>query len=126
MTTLVLIALAAVLAVATLVLRLRVPVPVGDTAAVRRAQLQASLAELARHSTAEDCWMAVEGKVYDATEYAPRHPAPPRVLLDWCGREATEAFRTKGVGRPHSRAAWAMLARMEVGVLTKGTGTPVN
>lgn len=76
-----------------------------------------SLAELARHSTAEDCWMAVEGKVYDATEYAPRHPAPPRVLLDWCGREATEAFRTKGVGRPHSRAAWAMLARMEVGLL---------
>lgn len=48
MTTLVLIALAAVLAVATLVLRLRAPLPTADTAAPRRAQLQASLAELAR------------------------------------------------------------------------------
>lgn len=48
MSTLVLIAAVAVLAVATLVLRLRAPLPTGDTAAARRAQLQASLAELAR------------------------------------------------------------------------------
>ena len=61
MTTLVLIALGAVLAVATLVLRLRAPVPVGDTAAVRRAQLQASLAELAR---------ARDDGVLDAASYA--------------------------------------------------------
>lgn len=61
MTTLVLIALGAVLAVTTLVLRLRAPMPVADTVAARHAQLQASLTELAR---------ARDDGMLDAASYA--------------------------------------------------------
>lgn len=76
-----------------------------------------SLDELARHNTQEDCWMAIEGKVYDLSAYIPSHPAPPVVMTPWCGKEATEGMRTKGYGRDHSPAAWAMMAPYLVGVI---------
>ncbi|MDP3542168.1 MAG: cytochrome b5-like heme/steroid binding domain-containing protein [Elusimicrobiota bacterium] len=76
-----------------------------------------ALEELARHATAQDCWMAIEGGVYDVTDYAPSHPAPPRVLLDWCGREATAAFGDKGAGRPHIPESRELLETFRVGTL---------
>ena len=76
-----------------------------------------SLQELARHNSAADCWMAIEGNVYDLTKYIPVHPAPPKVLTEWCGKEATEAFNTKGYGRAHSPAAEAMLPQYLAGKL---------
>jgi cytochrome b involved in lipid metabolism len=61
--------------------------------------------------------MAIKGNVYDVTRYIPLHPAPPKTITDWCGREVTEAFNTKGYGRPHSPAAHAMLSDYIVGSL---------
>jgi cytochrome b involved in lipid metabolism len=77
-----------------------------------------SLEELARHSSVTDCWMAIDGGVYNFTGYIPAHPTAPAVLADWCGREATEAFNTKGYGSPHSPAARAMLPGFLVGKLS--------
>lgn len=48
------------------------------------------LIALAEHDTPEDCWMAIEGKVYDFSAYIPNHAAPPVVMTMWCGKEATE------------------------------------
>lgn len=75
-------------------------------------------ATLAEHSSLEDCWMAIEGTVYDFTDYVPQHPSPPFVLEPWCGREATEGMRTKGYGRDHSPAAWAAMESYRIGVYT--------
>jgi L-lactate dehydrogenase (cytochrome) len=33
-----------------------------------------SVSEVSKHSTAEDCWVVVNGKVYDLTTFAPEHP----------------------------------------------------
>lgn len=33
-----------------------------------------SAAELSRHNRESDLWIAVDGKVYDMTEFAPQHP----------------------------------------------------
>lgn len=33
-----------------------------------------SAAEVLKHSSAKDCWMVVNGKVYDLTSFAPNHP----------------------------------------------------
>ena len=33
-----------------------------------------SVEEISKHSSAEDCWIVVEGKVWDLTEFAPSHP----------------------------------------------------
>ena len=77
-----------------------------------------SLDELKWHDSAADCWMAIEGDVYNFTSYIPVHPAAPEALWKWCGKEATEAFNTKGYGNPHSPAARAMLPQYLVGKLT--------
>jgi cytochrome b involved in lipid metabolism len=78
-----------------------------------------TLEQLAEHGSEQDCWMAIDGKVYDLTEYLPLHPTPPVVLIPWCGRDATEGMRTKGYGRDHSPAAWAELEQYLVGTLAE-------
>jgi len=77
------------------------------------------LDDVARHADANSCWMAIDGVVYDFTGYLPQHPADPDVMLRHCGREASEAFRTKDAGRPHSPYAQRLLARHRIGVLAK-------
>ena len=78
-----------------------------------------SLAILASHKQADDCWMAIDGVVYNFTDYLPQHPAATDVMLNWCGREATQAFHSKNRGRPHSAYAIQLLAQYRAGVLEK-------
>jgi len=79
-----------------------------------------TLPELARHDRRESCWKAIHGKVYDVTDFLDAHPTPVSVMLEWCGRESTEAWETKGYGRPHSEAAEEMLEDYLVGRLGPG------
>lgn len=76
-----------------------------------------TLAEVARHATPADCWMAIDGGVYDFSAYLPQHPSDPALIEPWCGRDASEAYRTKTRGRPHSQRATAMMAGYRVGTL---------
>lgn len=78
-----------------------------------------TLAQVAEHNTLDSCWMAIEGKVYDFTDYIPEHPTPAFVMERWCGREATEGMRTKGYGPDHTPAAWAMMAPYLIGILVE-------
>ncbi len=86
------------------------------------------LAELARHATPNDCWMAIGGRVYDVTAYLPDHPSPPDLVLPWCGQESTEAYETKGKDRPHTSHADQLLEKYGIGRLVddaaqqKGSG----
>jgi len=85
------------------------------------AERRISQEELARHSSPDDCWMAIDVLVYDFSDYLERHPTPPAVMTPWCGKDATEPYRTKGYGRPHSPAADAMLPGYQIGRLTSGS-----
>lgn len=76
------------------------------------------LAEVARHASPEDCWMVIDGGVYDVTAYLPEHPSKPSVVEPWCGREATQAYRTKTKGRPHSSEADQLLPSFRIGNLS--------
>lgn len=72
-----------------------------------------SPSELAKHTTASDLWVAIDGVVYDLTEFAPQHPGGIGILLRYAGRDATTAYnevhspnliadslpRTKNMGR---------------------------
>lgn len=78
-----------------------------------------TLAEVGEHDSLDDCWMAIEGRVYDFTDYIEQHPTPPSVLEPWCGTEATEGMRTKGFGRDHSQRAWDMAERYRIGELAE-------
>lgn len=50
-----------------------------------------TLSDIEAHASETDCWMAIDGKVYDFTEYIPEHPAG-KSMVKYCGTEASEAY----------------------------------
>lgn len=78
-----------------------------------------TLDDVAGHDSETSCWIAVEGQVYDVTDYLPLHPTSPGILLEWCGREATRGMRTKGYGPDHTARAWAQLDEYLIGRLQR-------
>jgi len=50
------------------------------------------LSEVNRHCVPEDCWVAIDGKVYDLTEFMDRHPGGPTTVLKQAGKDATKIF----------------------------------
>ncbi len=76
-----------------------------------------SLAQVAAHAGPQDCWMAINGQVYDLGVYLPEHPARSGLIEEWCGKEATAAYRTKLRGRPHSPQADKLLGEYRIGTL---------
>lgn len=76
-----------------------------------------SKADLAKHATPDNCWMAIRGGVYDFSAYLPEHPSRPDLIELWCGKEATEAYNTKTKGRPHAPFADELLAKYKIGKL---------
>ncbi|ANZ75196.1 BA75_03029T0 [Komagataella pastoris] len=48
--------------------------------------------ELAKHNSGTDCWVAINGKVYDLTEFLPQHPGGRNVILKRAGKDASKVF----------------------------------
>eukprot|EP00438_Fugacium_kawagutii_P034131 Skav216729 [mRNA] locus=scaffold653:109436:129336:+ [translate_table: standard] len=57
------------------------------------------LSEVNRHCIPEDCWVALNGKVYDLSEFMDRHPGGPTTIVAWAGKDASKFFNDihKGV-----------------------------
>lgn len=85
-----------------------------------KGEVALTLDEVAKHSTDKDCWLAIEGKVYDVTPYitAAIHPGKA-AILEGCGKDATELFNTRpmGSGTPHSDKARGFLSKYYLGEL---------
>ncbi len=81
-----------------------------------------SIADVEKHSTKEDCWLAIEGKVYDVTKVTTsgKHPGG-EAILEGCGKDATVLFNTRpmGSGTSHSDKARSSLANFIIGDLSK-------
>lgn len=50
-----------------------------------------ALADVAQHGTSTDCWTAVNGKVYNVTEFIPSHPGG-KAIVKACGKDGTSLF----------------------------------
>jgi len=75
-----------------------------------------SLEDIAIHNKQGDCWMAISNKVYDISLFS-EHPGG-KIILEACGKEATEMFNTKGgIGKIHSEIAKALLSKFYIGDL---------
>jgi cytochrome b involved in lipid metabolism len=81
-----------------------------------------TLAEVQAHATKDDCWLAIEGKVYNVTPMTSsgKHPGG-EAILQGCGKDATALFNTRpmGSGTPHSDKARGNLAIFGIGNLSK-------
>jgi cytochrome b involved in lipid metabolism len=67
--------------------------------------------EVAEHSKAEDCWVVINGKVYNVSAYLSEHPGGPEIILDQAGKDASEDFEDTG----HSPEARSTLKKFYVG-----------
>lgn len=81
-------------------------------------QTEFTLAEISPHSTEDSCWLAINGNVYDVTEFIASHPGG-KALLEGCGTDATQLYETRpmGSGTPHSSKARSLLDDYYIGGL---------
>ncbi|KAH6608712.1 hypothetical protein Trco_002058 [Trichoderma cornu-damae] len=49
-------------------------------------------AEVAKHNTADSCWVILYGHVYDVTDFLSSHPGGAKAILQLAGKDATEEF----------------------------------
>lgn len=61
-----------------------------------------TMAQVATHADASSCWAAIDGNVYDLTNWISRHPGGQRAILGLCGTDGTSAFDRQhgGQARP--------------------------
>lgn len=62
-----------------------------STAAVDAKKRRITYEQLAKHNTKANCWMCVQGIVYDITEYVAKHPGG-KIILEGAGKDATNLF----------------------------------
>ncbi|KAK6064244.1 oxidoreductase NAD-binding domain-containing protein [Seiridium cupressi] len=72
-----------------------------------------SAKDVASHKEADDCFMVIQGKVYDVTKYIHDHPGGADILVEAGGTDATEAFDNAG----HSEDAFEIMEQYQVGIL---------
>lgn len=79
-----------------------------------------TLAEIEKHGSKDDCWMAIDGKVYDVTPFISSgfHPGKLAILMG-CGKDASALFHARPNGSgSHSERAASMLPKYYIGELT--------
>ncbi len=77
---------------------------------------------VATHSTADDCWTIIDGKVYDITPYISSHPGGNEIVKA-CGRDGSSLFNQRtdengnpvGSGQPHSSRGQSTLEEFYIG-----------
>ncbi|KAJ4798332.1 Cytochrome b5 [Rhynchospora pubera] len=76
-----------------------------------------TLSEVSEHNTNKDCWLIINGKVYDVTKFLEDHPGGDDVLISSTGKDATDDFEDVG----HSTTARAMMDEYYVGDIDTST-----
>lgn len=68
--------------------------------------------EVAKHNTANDCWIIVDGKVYDVTDYVYDHPGGDSILNSAGGDSSVGVH-----GPQHPPSMWDVLKLYYIGDL---------
>ncbi|KAJ8634291.1 hypothetical protein MRB53_027627 [Persea americana] len=73
-----------------------------------------SQSEVSLHSSKNDCWLIINGRVYDVTKFLDEHPGGDKVLVDASADgDASDAFEDVG----HGTAARSIMNNYWIGVL---------
>ncbi|XP_054780062.1 cytochrome b5-like [Prosopis cineraria] len=76
-----------------------------------------TLAEVSQHNNSTDCWLVINGKVYNVTKFLEDHPGGDDALISATGKDATDDFEDVG----HSTSAVAMMDEFYVGDIDSST-----
>eukprot|EP00049_Salpingoeca_infusionum_P020105 m.363520 g.363520 ORF g.363520 m.363520 type:complete len:85 (-) comp22860_c0_seq1:378-632(-) len=71
--------------------------------------------EVSQHCSMNDCWVIINSRVYNVTQFLPEHPGGEDVVMDWAGRDGTSAFADIG----HSASAREILETYCIGTLAE-------
>lgn len=75
------------------------------------------LSEIATHNSKDSCWTAIDGGVYDITNFISKHEGGDRILAV-CGINGSDLFSGKNpMGRAHNQMAKTLLSKMKIGKL---------
>ncbi|KAE8715653.1 Cytochrome b5 [Hibiscus syriacus] len=72
-----------------------------------------TLSQVAQHKSKKDCWLVIDGRVHNVTELQEEHPGGEEALIEWAGKDATQAFNDIG----HSKLAHKLLLKYRVGII---------
>jgi cytochrome b involved in lipid metabolism len=67
--------------------------------------------EVLVHNNENDCWIIINNKVYNITNYLPLHPGGKKILLQCAGKDTTEYFKDIR----HSKKAYQLLENYYIG-----------
>lgn len=87
-----------------------------DTATTTQAAIPSfTAAEITGHNQPNDCWLIINDKAYNVTDYINSHPGGMENITNYCGRESTDLYASI----PHSQRAYSLLDNYFVGNLKK-------
>ena len=76
-----------------------------------------SMQDVQKHNTVNDCWLAINGMVYDVTEFVLFHPGGKSMLLRHGGTDASKAFRSIKGNTGHPKLIRERMRLFACGVL---------
>jgi cytochrome b involved in lipid metabolism len=70
-----------------------------------------TIEQVKANNTATKCWSAIDGKVYDLTNWISSHPGGAGAITSLCGTDGTASFKGQhgGSGQPQSRLSGYLL-----------------
>jgi cytochrome b involved in lipid metabolism len=80
------------------------PSPTATEAPAAPVVVGYTLAEVAQRNTSSNCWVAIDGGVYDLTMWIRSHPGGSGAIIQLCGTDGTQQFLGQhgGQARPAS------------------------
>ncbi|PLW16616.1 hypothetical protein PCANC_10395 [Puccinia coronata f. sp. avenae] len=75
--------------------------------------------DLTKHSSPTDCWVSLNGKVYNISSFLSDHPGGDDLLLQYAGKDLGKVMENPDE-HAHSASAYDMLEEFQIGVI----GTP--
>jgi len=66
-----------------------------NTTVTKVTSITLGMEEIAKHNKQTDCWILINGKVYNITSYFGSHPGGSETMALTCGKDATDAYYTQ-------------------------------
>lgn len=76
-----------------------------------------TIADVSTHNSSSNCWFVIDNNVYNVTGFINKHPGGAKRITDYCGKDASAAFKNREGQGPHSSLANQMLVDYLIGVI---------